>query len=71
MAHPKYEDVKNTAGEMVAANGYYCGEQVGTPIQDGKYAEANADAHYVEHNMVHDGTIAQDSKDAKFPAVKV
>ena len=65
----KYTNVSLANGERVATNGYYTGEHKGTVMQDGKYTEANNDAHYVEGATVHLGTITQDAGDTKFPTV--
>ena len=57
------------AGERLATNGHYTGEHKGTPMQDGRYADANS-AHYVESATVRLGTMMQDAKDEHFPQVK-
>lgn len=51
---------ESVAGEQLSVNGYYTGEHVGTPTQDGTYSAGNADPHWVEHNTVRFGTIMQD-----------
>lgn len=54
-------------GEMLAANGIYCGQQVGKPAQDAEDTAVSNDAYWVEHNTIHVGTITQDAKDTNFP----
>lgn len=68
----KYKDVTWSTpidGEMLAANGIYTGEQVGTPTQGNNETEYNGDAHFIEHNTIHAGSITQDAKDTNFPKV--
>ena len=57
------------AGERLATNGNYTGEQKGTPMQDAKDTSANT-AHYVEGATVRLGTMIQDAIDTDFPTVK-
>ena len=55
------------AGERLATNGHYTGEQKGTPLQDAKHTEANA-THYVENSIVRLGTMMGDAADTAYPA---
>lgn len=58
------------SGQQLSVNGYYTGEQLGTPTQGKNETEANADAFYVEHNTIRYGTIMQDSDtSANMPSV--
>lgn len=73
MAITKYVDQKWPAdtpveGEQLSVNGYYTGEHMGTPMQDGMYPDANTDPYYVEHVTVRYGTMTQDgASDANMP----
>lgn len=73
MAITKYTDQvwkAPIAGETLSVNGYYVGEHLGKPMQATGETEANADAHYVEHNTVRFGTITQDAaSNADMPTV--
>lgn len=75
MKDTKYNDQTWTGGtpidgEQLSVNGYYTGEHLGTPAQGKGETDANADAHYVEHNTVRFGTITQDgAANANMPTV--
>lgn len=56
------------AGERLATNGHYTGEQKGAVIQDAKNTASNV-AHTVEDATVRVGTMAQDAADTNFPTV--
>lgn len=57
-------------GEQLSVNGYYTGEHLGMPTQDGKYPEGNTDPYQVEHNIVRYGTVMQDgASNANMPTV--
>ena len=56
------------AGERLSTNGYYTGEQKGTPMQDALVEGAQA-AHSNEVNTVHLGTITQDAIEGSMPTV--
>ena len=62
----------DVAGEQLSVNGYYTGEHIGAPTQDGKYPLGNDDPYYTEHNTVRYGTITQDgATNANMPTVGV
>lgn len=73
MAITKYVDQKWPAdtpveGEQLSVNGYYTGEHMGTPMQDGMYPDGNNDPYYVEHATTRYGTMTQDgASDANMP----
>lgn len=65
----RYKDVLWADGtpvedEMLAANGYYIGQQKGTPLQDeADVVDANDDPYFSEHKTVRQGTALQDEED--------
>lgn len=50
----------NENSEIIAANGYATGEQIGTPTQGYGEVDANADAHWVAHETLRYGTRCRD-----------
>ena len=57
------------AGERLATNSHYTGEQLGTPTQSNGETEINTNGHYVEEQIVRLGTLAQDAGDDNFPVL--
>jgi hypothetical protein len=55
------------AGERLASNALYTGEQVGAVMQDAK--AGGSVAHSVEEATLHFGTIMHDAADTNFPKV--
>ena len=55
------------AGNPLAANGEYLGEQLGAPLQATEETEANADPFFTAHNTVRQGTLTPDAQDTNFP----
>lgn len=55
------------AGERLSTNACYTGEHKGTPTQD--KLNPSMDAHVVELNTVHLGTVTQDAIEGSTPTV--
>lgn len=57
-------------GERLSTNGHYTGEHISTPIQDALGADTtNINAHYIEGEIVHLGTMMQDAIEGSTPEV--
>lgn len=57
-------------GERLSTNGHYTGEHKGTPTQDNLGVDTtNANAHYIEDNIVRLGTMTQDAIEGSTPKV--